>query len=128
MGRLSAAMVLTAAGLALASCATDGSTARLTVEKCARAAGISGTYAVDYEAQGKTQSFTILPTSGVLPEQVDAANACIARAGLGGSSSGGAMTRADYVPEIDGGYTAAGGSCGTSVMIGGSGYCIKADR
>ncbi|GAA3863096.1 hypothetical protein [Celeribacter arenosi] len=126
-------IALSLSGLvALTGCVGQNSAARVTVEKCVRAAGISGQYQLDYRAEGRQQSFTVMPTSGVASEQIAAANACIARAGLQSSATGsGELTAQDYVPELSGGVTNSTDtyrSCGTAVMVGGSGYCIKGDR
>ncbi|WP_417249603.1 hypothetical protein [Celeribacter sp.] len=39
-----------------------------------------------------------------------------------------AKAREDYVPELSGDYGKSTFDCGTSVFVGGSGYCIKDGR
>ena len=126
-------IALSLSGLvALTGCVGQNGAARVTVEKCVRAAGISGPYQLDYRAEGRQQNFTVMPTSGVASEQIAAANACIARAGLQSGSTGSpGLTSQDYVPELARQttvYTDTYRSCGTAVMVAGSGYCIKGGR
>ncbi|ALI56960.1 hypothetical protein [Celeribacter marinus] len=94
------------------------------MQACVEAAGVINSYEMLPPA-AKGASFTVLAGRNVTQKQAGAINACIAN---GAPVAARQQTRDDYAPELASGYSGEFTyNCGSSVFVGGSGYCITGD-
>ncbi|WP_439103975.1 hypothetical protein [Celeribacter marinus] len=92
------------------------------MQACVEAAGVINSYEMLPPA-AKGASFTVLAGKNVTQKQAGSINTCIAQ---GAPIASATPSRDDYAPELASGYSGDFTyNCGSSVFVGGSGYCVK---
>ena len=95
------------------------------MQACVAAAGVENSYEMLPPAAAGA-SYTVLAGANVSEKLASAINTCIAKGAPVKKVEAVYQDREDYVPELSGGYSGdTSYDCGSSVFVGGSGYCIK---
>lgn len=102
---------------------------RAAMEACVVAVGIQNSYDM-YAPDTTGAGYEVLAGANVSNAQAKSINTCIAQGAPVRQSVAPvpSATREDYVPETAANYSEYEYDCGTSVLVGGSGYCIKANQ